>query len=169
MNATSGGGGNAMELISTQVLSSTTASITFASIPQTYKHLQLRMVARSAEIAGNTRVEFVPGTNAHYLNGNGSSVTSGNAAAGNVYIPANNVSTNIFATLLADYLDYSSTTKNKTTRLFWGSNPDFGNAYIQLASVGSFSTSAITSITVVVSSGAGFIAGSRFSLYGIKG
>lgn len=39
----------AMELISSQTLSSDTASVTLSSIPQTYKHLELRVTGKSTK------------------------------------------------------------------------------------------------------------------------
>ena len=41
-----GAAAGAYELIETQVLGSDVYSITFSSVPQTYKHLQIRLTAR---------------------------------------------------------------------------------------------------------------------------
>jgi hypothetical protein len=166
----------AYELISTQVLSSTASSVTFSSIPQTYKHLQIRYVARAGDgnsIALQMRLNSDTGTNyaTHRLTGNGSSVSSSALAPSSVIslnsvIPADG-STNIFGSGVIDVLDYTNTSKNTTLRSLNGQH-NTANSIIGLHSGLYMNTNAITTILLMASSST-FQANSRWSLYGIKG
>jgi len=177
----SGGGGGSYELISTQVLGTAAASVTFSSIPSTYKHLQLRMTARSTTSSGGyyatitkTIVNNDTGSNYawHYLSGNGSSVQSGGSTsqASLLYtgsIPTSEVTAGIFGSTVLDISDYASSSKNKTFRTFSGSHSSSATP-IQFSSGLWMNTSAISTLTL--SSNLGDLAiGSRFSLYGIAG
>jgi len=178
-----GGGstGNALELISTQILGTAAASVTFSSIPQTYKHLQVRVVGRfsyndnslfnlSMQVNGDT-------VNGHYawhqLIGNGSSATF-NSGTSTSYmaasvIPNNATTTNTFSGTVIDVLDYSSASKNKTIRALGGVAPA-SFLQVQLASGLWISTAAVTSLSFFDGQSlTNFMAGTRFSLYGVKG
>lgn len=166
-----------MELISTTVVGSGgVSSVTFSSIPSSFKHLQVRYTGRSTLAAGVDNLAFTfngdSGSNysSHSLYGDGAGVYS-NAFTSNVamYIPsqfaAGSVTAGSFSSGVIDILDYTSTSKNKTTRTLNGYMGTSG--LVSLVSSCWRSTSAITSITFVTS--ANLAANSRFSLYGIKG
>jgi hypothetical protein len=173
-----GAGGNAMELISTQILGIAAATITFSSIPQTYKHLQLRVVVRGSQ-AFNGVSSYTIATNGassvysyHSLVGNGSSVTSfdGNTRAPNWGIGVMSIGNdpaNAFGASIYDFLDYTASSKNTTVR---GLSGGFGAGVnnIRLDSGAYNATGATTSITLS-NGGGNFVVGSRFSLYGVKG
>lgn len=164
------------ELISTQVLSST-QNVTFSSIPQGYKHLQLRVVARDAtNAAGNTSgfMRFNGVTTSSYtqhgLNSGGSTPSSfGSSSAQTAMyaglIPSNSGGTSQFAGLIIDILDYTSTSKNKTMRSFSGISG--ASTDVGLYSGAYLSTSALSQIDFYTTNG--FVSGSRFSLYGVRG
>lgn len=174
--AGAGGGGPAgpssYELIESSILLSNTASITFSSIPQDYKHLQLRFVARSTASNGTLIVRFNNDTGANYtlhrLTGNGTSVTSGGFIGLNkaVYaaIPGTADSTGSFGIGIVDILDYNSNVKNKTVKTLTGKILQS----IELSSDLWINTGAITSVEIT-DENLIYLAGSRFSLYGIKG
>jgi hypothetical protein len=105
----------------------------------------------------------------HFLNGNGSSVASGSQTSiAYVYggYSAGTGVTDAYGVGVCDILDYSSTTKNKTSRTLSGVVTD--NTVVELRSGVWLNTSAITSLTIAVF-GTSINAGSRFSLYGIRG
>lgn len=187
--ASSGAPSSAFELISTTVLSSSASSVTFASVPQTYKHLQLRWNGRNSESWGMTglasgywlRINGVTSASysTHNLEGSGSSVgitTYSNlsyvrmvTALANAYSPAG-----AFTGGITDFLDYTNSSTNKTLRSLAGyTSNSTEKGGVTLASGALHSAGAINSITIgagAASDGSGmFIAGSRFSLYGIKG
>ena len=166
----------AYESIATITGTGSAGSITFSSIPSTYKHLQVRVNARSTVVNTNTavsvRVNGDTGTNysAHSIEGSGSSVgtsRSGGTATANIFrIAGANASSDINGVGILDIIDYASTTKNKTLISISGYDNN-GDGRILLYSAGWYNTSAITSLEFYQSSG-NFTTTSTFSLYGIK-
>lgn len=167
----------AYELISTQLITTNTASVTFSSIPATYKHLQIRMIARSTS-AGNRQencfMQFNSDTTSsnyryHSLLADGSSVVSFTSTSLFLNeINGNADTTGSFAPKIIDILDYAVTTKNTTIRNFNGKDSAGPEKRIVLTSGLWMNTAAITSLRIFPSD-TSFITGSRFSLYGIKG
>jgi hypothetical protein len=167
------------ELIQTQILGSTTASVTFdvSTFASTYKHLQIRMVARDnrAVDVNNTFFRFNSDTGTNYsyhlLAGTGSSVISDSGVSQDFGVAGTSIGTsgisNSFSPSVLDILDPFSTTKNKTTRSLSGVNSSASQ--VRVWSSNWRSTASVTSLNLFPSSGASFIAGSRFSIYGIKG
>jgi hypothetical protein len=175
--AGSGAAAGAYELISTTV-SGSVSSVTFSSIPSTYKHLQLRGVSKVANgnISLNLRIQMnasSTGHNDHQLFGDGASVGSlYNPGASYIqlsYATQGTGTTGAFGATILDILDYASTVKNKTTRSLSGFVDGTGTQSLALGSGLFASTSAITSLTITNQVAANFNAVSRFSLYGIKG
>lgn len=174
--SSSGGAPATMELISTAYGTGSSGTITFSSIPATYKHLQVRAVVKK-DTAG--AIEFGMQFNGdsgsnylwHRLTGNGSTVTSGwyGGLGGASYLGYTDGSStaNIHAANIIDILDYASTTKNKTMRALVG-NYNASAGLIRLNSGAWLSTAAVNSITLTYG-GYNFTSTSRFSLYGIKG
>jgi hypothetical protein len=139
-------------------LGSTATSVTFASIPATYKDLKVVMTVSRA--AGSSDVGFElngdAGTVSVYMAGFGSSTGSGTASGILTYVS----NTPMFNTV--DILDYSATDKHKPgiTR--------YGGAGIFTASQAFRwpSLAAVTSVRFYLGSGS-FDAGSTFALYGV--
>ena len=174
-----GGGAAAgsFELIETILLASTTATVTFSSIPSTYKHMQIRAVGRSS-VAGDTggfglQLNSDSGANYtfHAITGDGSSLAAlaqtGRTSAAVGVMTASSSTANSFGVLVLDILDYANTNKNKTLRSLTGKQST--GSLIRLASGAWLNTSAVTSMTFLDTVGGSFVSGSRFSLYGIKG
>jgi len=151
------------------------ASITFAGIPSTYKHLQIRYIARDTYAATYdvTKLEINGATSGyswHELSGNGSAASAGAASttssirAGRITYASDTANT--FGAGILDVLDYASTNKFKTTRLLNG--VDTNGAGIALLGSGLYqSTSAVTSITFT-SLGTAYAQYSSFALFGVK-
>lgn len=174
------------ESIATATGTGSNATITFSSIPATYKHLQLRWLCRDTSggiIPNNIRVEFNSDTGSnytrHFLTGDGSaaSATGQTAAtvAGAPEIPKSTatggMNANIFGAGILDILDYASTTKNKTMKALVGIdyNTANTNAQVNLFSSVWLSTSAVSTIKVYLANNSNFATGTSFALYGIKG
>jgi hypothetical protein len=167
------------ESIATATGTGSSATITFSSIPSTFKHLQIRAIGRTS---GNYReaaigtIRFNSDTSANYaqhrLYGSGSSVgASANASTTSMAIIQTNGATtgsNILAPNLIDIHDYSSTSVNKTVRSFNGSDANDTDGTINLYSGFWNSTSAVSTITITSLSG-NWTTQSTFALYGIKG
>jgi hypothetical protein len=163
------------ELISTTILSSSAASVTFSGLGTSaaaYKHLQIRYVgAQSAN-------EFIhiqyngsnTGYTSHHLEANGSSVSSINSIAGNWTGVLGSLGygvAGVVNSLICDILDPFSTVKNKTSRTLRGSAASGLNNLCLASSIWG-STAAVTSITMGFPTAQTFLTGSRFSLYGLK-
>ena len=180
--AASGGGavgGSAYDLLASEILTSSQASVTFSSLGSLaadYQHLQIRMVTKD-NLAGtnamNTYLQFNGDTSTNYswhrISGNGSAVSSPsgtNSSESRVGLTAGASSTaNAFAATVVDILDPFKTTKYTTSRGFTGLTS--GN-FVALYSSNWRNTAAIDSILIDNEGAGSFITGSRFSLYGIK-
>lgn len=170
------------ESIATVNVTSNVTSVSFSSIPSTFKHLQIRYIARdNAGTAGadDMYIVFNSGASASYswhrLNGNGSSVNAGaGTSTTQVNISEAGVSrggntSGIFSVGVIDILDYQNTNKNSTTRALYGYDTN-GSGIVGLGSgLWYGSTNAITDITFTIESARSFTQYSSFALYGIKG
>jgi len=180
-----GGGavaGDYESIASVIVGSGGTSSITFGSggtIPQTYKHLQIRAACKVNGTGSDFPDFFIRFNNdstytnyySHQLGGDGSSAYASNSggaatATGGIIGDINGAQ---FTAKVIDILDYTNTSKNKTTRSLsgWDNN---GSGQIRFGSNVWFNTTAINRIDLVVRSSPTTISEySHFALYGIKG
>ena len=168
----------AMDALATvTVPSGGVASIEFAGIPQGYKHLQLRASSRLnyANWWASTSMRFNgdSGNNYSYhdLGGEGASAFAQNAVSQNkMYIGWSSGTTtnaNVFGAIVTDILDYASNTKNKTVRSLTGVDGN-GGGIISIESNAWYSTSPVTSISIIPNNGTTFQQYSQFALYGVK-
>jgi hypothetical protein len=167
------------ESISTTTLGSSQATITFSSIPATFKHLQLRISVKNTRTVQDTASVFCQvnsdTSNANYtyhnLQGSGSTASASGLATGNyaglVAESPSTTSTSVFGVMIYDFIDYTNTNKYKTIRHMSGYDAN-GNGGIYLTSNLWLNTNAISTITVTVPAYS-FAQYSKFSLYGIKG
>lgn len=175
---------NFMEPIaSTLVGSGGSSSIIFNDIPQTYKHLQIRLMSRNnrASTADTLGIQFNGDTSIsnyvwqHYVYGNNGGAGAAGYGTGvnaSIYLgdcPSATASANIFSVSIADILDYGSTSKNKVLRSLNGKEAGAAiQGFVSLSSGAWLSTTPISSIKIFCNNG-NFVQYSRFSLYGIKG
>jgi hypothetical protein len=164
---------NTYTLIEAKTLTTTTASVTFSSIPSTYTDLLLRISSRSNDIYNEVHFRF-NGSSTSYsyrtVYGTGSSTVSSNASnnelQGNAVQALSSQTANTFGSIdlyIPNYLssNYKSTSGNSTQE---------NNATASQAMLGSglwSNTAAITSIQAFPSVGS-FVQYSNFYLYGIK-
>lgn len=163
------------ESISTITLGST-GGVSFTSIPSTYKHLQLRcsLIGNDASLI-TVRYNGDTGTNyaRHWILGDGTNVLLNGEQNMSYWrggvTPNSGVTTTIFTPVIIDIIDYAST-KYKTSRSFNGFdlNGTWGQGVYMLSGLW-MDSSAINQIDLNIQTSNGFIAGSVFSLYGIKG
>jgi hypothetical protein len=173
------------ESISSTTLSTNSSSITFSSIPSTYKHLQIRGIARSSNSFYNggviLRLNGDSGSNysRHRFEGFGESALSqdGTASATSTQLTVSTGGaslSNNFSVFVLEILDYSNTNKNTTMRCLTGYDNN-GNGsgndrgVIQINSSVWDNTSAVNSIVFTLNDSSNFVSGSKFALYGIKG
>jgi hypothetical protein len=155
------------------------STITFSSIPSTYKHLQIRGFG---SLTGSSNDYFnqpfyVNGDNTanyarHGIRGAGTTpVATGTASSTRAYIydcMPNFTNNQIYGSFVLDILDYADTNKLTTFRGFSGTDGN-GAGGISYASSLWFSNAAINSITFEADAGKNYTQYTVFALYGIKG
>lgn len=172
--------GSDYELIETQVLGSSVASITFsglATYASIYEHLQIRAVVRTTRATfqnGYYQFTFNGDSTAsyatHFIYQSGTTplafASTGNTSITAGWVSTQNAAANIFGATVIDITDAYSTTKNKTIRSLSGVSGGT-DPRINILSGVYLKTDALTSLTFAGTDG-NLITGSRFSLYGIK-
>jgi hypothetical protein len=169
----------AYEWIATVNGDGSTASLVFSSIPQTYKHLQIRGVANSAYSSvdnGALGVQFNGDTGTNYSR---QGFTGGNSTIGNYLLlgtPFAQSGEGVFlqpsqpymGVNVMDVTDYTSSSKQKTVRGLSGIVFNTSGGTVMYAAGYWTGTSPVTSLTMFQQN-ANFATGTTFSLYGIKG
>lgn len=167
---------SSFESIATINGTGSSGTITFSSIPSTYKSLQVRILHLNTSgdviymrLNGDTGANYVR----HNLTGYNSSVYAqggvsqtqanldGGFTGGNATYPEVGI---------VDIIDYANTSKYKTIRAFMG--VDFNGTSTGTISLTSnlwLNTSAVNSLTLFSPSGGNFATNATFALYGIKG
>lgn len=150
------------------------ADITFAAIPSTYKHLQVRGSVLGSSLNQDIIGQFNGITASsnyswHELRGVGSGTpsSSGAANAAGFYVATNALTTTFPTVFVMDVLDYASTSKNKTSRILQGKDANGSGTISLFSSLYYGTTNAITSIRMYPSAG-NFNEYSQFTLYGVK-
>lgn len=168
----------AFELIATGFGTGSNSAITFSSIPQTYKHLQIRYTGKHASSTRNLELRMNNVSGNFYFRksmlGNGtaiSSTNSGTAATGSILLTDGLMSSSpsgAAAVGIIDIFDYQDTSKNTTIRANYGQVDTTNNVCrVNLTSGFWNNTAAATAISLQVPAGQ-FESNTRFSLYGIK-
>jgi len=172
---------NSYESISTVTVGAGGSSpISFSSIPSTYKHLQIRLLAQTNRAASvdSLQLNFNSDTGSNYswhtVQGDGSNAnalgyaTQTYARIGDGTIGGATGSGGYFGVGVIDILDYASTNKNKTIRGLTGVDEN-GAGRVGLGSgLWQNSSTAISSISIAPQAGTLFLQYSSFALYGIK-
>jgi len=157
------------------------SSISFSSIPSTYKHLQIRGIV-ACTVSGTDANSITVSVNSdttpsnyyyHWLYGNGSAA---GAIGLNTYggyttqgVASKTGSTNMFGALVIDILDYANTSKNKTFRGLSGTDMNNTNGQVGLTSGLWMNTTAINSLSINVTYAGNLAQYSSFALYGVQG
>jgi len=164
------------ESIATNTLGSSTSSVTFSSIPQTYTDLILIISGKAASATYDITAMYVnsvtSGYSRTYLQGDGSSALSGRGTAEirlrAGYLPGTNY-TSQYSADTYHFMNYANSTTYKTVLCRCNSVDTASqgfNTWTQASLIPT--TSAISSITIATANGANLYTGSTFTLYGIK-
>jgi hypothetical protein len=161
-------------LINSNVLSSSAASVTFSSIPATYTDLVLKISARADDDTVNFRMTFNGDTATNYsdiyLYGSGSTTSTGIGSTTSFINPmginASSHTANTFGNAevyIANYL----ASEYKSVGSYGAEENAASTAYIMIYSGLWRNTAAITSMSITPNSG-NFVSTSSFYLYGIS-
>ena len=167
-------------LISSNVLSSSAASVTFSSIPSTYTDLVLRWSARddNADVYSIPRISFNSDSASNYsrtqLEGYGAGGSASGNAANQSFIAAfytfdgNTATSNTFSNSELYIPNYTSTNSRQLS-IFGVSETSSSSAYMSATAALYRGSSSISSITITKGGFASnILAGSSFYLYGIS-
>jgi hypothetical protein len=163
-----------------QVGSGGSSSISFTSIPSTYKHLQIRAISKTNYTGGQfdaIKMRFNSDTGSNYRGHNVYGFGASAAAQSQnvetfsyvAYNAATSSNTNMFAALVLDILDYTSTTKNKTVRYLQGADFNGAGGIVFGSDLWFATPAAINTIDFTPGDGTAFSQYSQFALYGVKG
>jgi hypothetical protein len=153
--------------LATVTLGSSAASVTFSSIPATYRDLILvsqilqnttgvrQAVIKPNGDAGNASLVF--------MDGSGSAATSATAKTITAFYLGAGPAANTPVAVITQIMDYMATDKHKTFLNRSGSSFDPVSAYASRWA----STAAITSLVFEPTSGGNFSAGTTLNLYGV--
>jgi len=154
------------------------STISFTSIPGTYKHLQVRGIGRTnrADVLDYYKIQFNTDTGSNYawhqLYGSGATAASQVGTTATEIrafrVAGANDAANIFGGQVFDVLDYANTNKYKTVRCLGGQDNN-GSGEISLSSGLWQNTNAITSIEIKPGGGTNWAQYTTFALYGIGG
>jgi hypothetical protein len=165
-------------LISSNVLGSNTASVTFSSIPQTYTDLVLISSVRSSRTPAGKRDEYkilINGTTTNYsyttVTGDGSSATSTRATSASYFsggwANTDNMTASSFSSHEIYFPNYT-VAQNKQMAVASAQEDNGSLAYLTGTANLWRNTAAITSLAMYPETGPNWVTGSSFYLYGIK-
>jgi len=167
------------ESIASATGTGSSGTITFATVPSGFKHLQIRGIGRStrANVNSNMYVGFNGDTTTanyygHYIYGDGTDDGAGakigaqtiNAA----WLTGSTALADTYTAFVIDILDYDSTSKNKTLRSLQGYDLNGSGVSVFMSGVWLNSSNAISSIEITDPLG-NFTSLTKIALYGIKG
>ena len=158
------------------------ASISFTSIPATYKHLQIRAAIRGTVSATSFDVlmRFNGDTGSMYtgtqIYGDGTGTIDQNGLNGGTastnaypfYTMGDTGQSNVFGPGILEIIDYANTGKYKVWKSLEGFDQNGAGGYVLLRAGSYISLNAISSISLTPDSGS-FKENTHFALYGIKG
>jgi len=164
---------------STIVTSASSSSITLSSIPSTYKHLVLRVIAKNDQSGetywNNLKVTFNTDTNQNnyfsfrvMADGNSTASTANADTSALGSYNGGGQGSNLFSANIFEFLDYTDTNKYKNARCFFGTGYAGGTYSATGFTTTTWeNTAAINSLTLITGSG-NFAVGTTVSLYGLE-
>ena len=168
------------ELLASEVLTSSQASVTFSSLGDysEYQHLQIWITGRSSRntTTSDSKLRFNgdSGSNYtwHYMRGDGSvteSAGAGSLDAVRMYqtLTAATNTSGSFATTVLDVLDPFESGKYTTVRFSSGFTGSISRVLLESGTW--MNTASLTSMTFSEYYGSSFVAGTSFYLYGLRG
>ena len=168
---------NTYTLISSNVLSSSAASVTFSAIPSTYTDLVLRLSTRTdladtsvniyTRFNGDTATNYSTTRVANYAGGVDSARSTSQVRFNQApWSEGTNLTSNTFANSEM-YIPSYTASQNKPLSVFDAVENNAASAYVIATASLWLNTAAITSIEMLPYSGT-FVSGSSFYIYGIK-
>jgi len=163
-------------LISSNVLTSSAASVTFSAIPSTYTDLVLRVSLRSTANTLNCAIIFNSNTSSihsgTFVYGFSTTAGSGNelntSALNPQFTNSNAMTANTFGSAELYIPNYTNSSNKPVSSINASETNSATDAWIMGYAGLWRGSAAITSITITSGSGGSHVSGSSFYLYGIK-
>jgi len=155
--------------IASSIVTVNGSSISFSSIPQTYKHLQIRFYGKS-NFSGVAwlYMDFSGGSYySHTYSGDGATPTSFNGTSGAIATISTGSTPSIFGSAIIDIANYTNTTRNKVAKGLSGFDTNGSGAAALRSILRTDSTAAISTVNLNDGGGGGFVIGTRADLYGV--
>jgi hypothetical protein len=154
------------DLIASNVLTSSAATVTFSSISSSYRDLVVVCeVLGASSSAANLAIQFNSDTGSNYsavvMSGNGSTAISSSTTTTSISGFGSDGTTRVLT--IFQVMDYSATDKHKSVL----SRSNRADSVVQARAARWADTAAINSVTLTDSLANGYAAGSSFYLYGI--
>lgn len=170
--------GNYFSIATVKVAAAGASTVTFAGVPSGYKHLQIRGIAKLADSGSGDlyhQIRYNGDTGSNYSwhmmygVGTGSVYATGGASTNSMTPYGLPIAGNsgAFGAFVMDVLDYASTTKNKTMRMFTGWDGNGNGDILEASGTWYNSSSPVTSVSFTSPSGL-YLENSHFALYGVK-
>ena len=167
---------NTYQLIASNTLSSSAASVTFSAIPNTFTDLVLKVSSRNNDTGTSEGflTQFNNDTSTNYswralLVGGGSPVSQGSANQTKIENrQAGNGATASTFSSMEIYIPSYTASQNKPVSSFYAIETNVTDAYIGVEAALWRNTSAINTIKLFNNGSIVFVSGSSFFLYGIK-
>jgi hypothetical protein len=154
------------DLIASNVLTTNVSSVTFSSLPSTYRDLVL-VIRSNTSNNGNPRIRFNSDTGSNYsqvrMTGNGSTATSATSTTFAGIITGDFAYAGSSSSYIVQIMDYSATDKHKTVL----SRANESAGAVEAIAGRWANTAAVTTLTIDEFSGGTFSSGGTFYLYGI--
>lgn len=154
--------------------STSQASITFSSIPQTYKHLVLHFSGRNlrsgsidgSEIYFNGDTDLSKNSQRRFY-GNGSGIIGDTTRGGQLFVTASGALASTFGNSTLYLPDYTNSSYRKSWIWFSSQEDSTSTAYIGQGVAGTTITAAISSITIRPETSNDFVEHTEAHLYGL--
>jgi len=166
-------------LISSNVLASSAASVTFSAIPATYTDLVLRLSLRTNNSGLNDSLSMIINSDTatnysfRWLRGNGAAASSSSATSASAFssnaggVNGDTSTANTFGSIEL-YIPSYTVSQNKPFSLMGVGENNATTAYMNPIAALWSNTSTITQLNFTPVSGTSFLSGSSFYLYGIS-
>lgn len=161
------------------IATGTGQNITFSNIPQNYKHLQLRIIARdpSATAEYPLYLQFNGDSGSgnygyHYMSGDGATASTSAAitSQNSITLPkvtGNSATANYYGVAVIDIMEYSSLNRYKVIKGIGGNDRNGAGSVWFVSGYWNLALTSISTLSIGTASG-NAMANSHFALYGIS-
>lgn len=155
--------------LATKTLASNAATVTFSSIPYTYRDLMLVCYVKLVNGSDYATLRFNSDSSSSYPSVTAWGSSQAYISDTRIYLRVQGYTpVNSYLTSIVNIMDYSATDKQKSLIIRANTNDTISELGVEMQVAKWPSTSSVNSLTINAYSGGNLAAGSTFSLYGVK-